>query len=90
MNSRIKNYIIVFVLIVSFIASLYNIKLINDKPVKSEKDKHYKKVGNFVSPALTMISFFVACYFISIIISEGESVGKDKYTGIFFMIIHFR
>jgi hypothetical protein len=87
MNSRTKNYLIVLVLIISFSVSLYNIKLINDKEEKTEKDRNYKKVGRFVSPAITMISFFVACYFISVIITEGETIGKDKYTGIFFMLI---
>ncbi len=87
MSGRLKNYIIVFILLLSFSVSLYNIKLINDKEEKTEKDRNYKKVGRFVSPALTMISFFVACYFVSLIIIEGESTGKDKYTGIFFMFI---
>ena len=87
MTSRIVNYIIVAILIISFITSLYNIKLINDREENTERDINYKKIGRFVSPAITMISFFIACYFISVIIGEGESTGQDKYSGIFFMLI---
>ena len=87
MTSRIVNYIIVAILIISFITSLYNIKLINDREENTERDINYKKIGRFVSPAITMISFFIACYFISVIIGEGEATGQDKYSGIFFMLI---
>ena len=88
MNSRVKNYIIVFILVGSFVASLYNIKNVNEQKKKDEvSNKKYKDIGRFILPTLTMITFFVACYFISLIISEGEAVGKDKYAGIIFMFV---
>ena len=34
-----------------------------------------------------MISFFIACVVISLIIAEGESEGKDKYSGIIFLVL---
>ena len=81
MNSRTINFIIVGILTLSFIASLYNIK-----NVTKENDKERKKdLGRFVLPTIAMTTFFVSCYFISLIISEGEITGRDKYAGILFM-----
>ena len=34
-----------------------------------------------------MVSFFVACYFVSLLITSGEDNGTDKYSGIFFLVI---
>ena len=82
MTLRIINYCIVFILLVSFTISIYNIKLIHEP--KYEK---YKNIGRIALPTITMICFFVACYFISIIISNGEETGTDKYSGIYFMIL---
>ena len=81
MNSRILNYIIILVLISSFIASLFNIKTFN------EKYKNSIFLNKFVLPSITMISFFIACYFVSVLITEGQNTGKDKYAGIFFLVI---
>ena len=81
MFSRTTNYILVFILLVSFTASLYNIKTLQ------KKDKETKRTGRIVLPIVTIITFFVACYFISVIVSEGPSIGKDKYTGIYFILI---
>jgi len=81
MNSRVLNYIIIFILIVSFIASLFNIKTFN------KKYKENKILNKFVLPVITMISFFIACYFVSVLITEGQNKGKDKYAGIFFLVI---
>jgi hypothetical protein len=82
MNSRTINYILIFILLVSFTASIYNIKIVN-----KSIDENYKKMGRIGLPILTMASFFVACYFISIVVIDGEETGQDKYSGIYFMII---
>lgn len=81
MISRFVNYFIIFILLVSFVASLFNIKTFN------KKYKDNKFLNKFVLPTITMISFFIACYFVSLLITSGEKVGKDKYSGIFFLII---
>lgn len=81
MFSRTTNYILVFILLVSFTASIYNIKTLQ------KKDKDIKRTGRVTLPIITIITFFVACYFISVIVSEGSSIGKDKYTGIYFILI---
>ena len=82
MNSRTINYIIVAILLVSFTISLYNISTI----YKPGYEK-YRQIGRFVFPTITMGCFFVACYFISIIVTNGEDTGQDKYSGIYFMIV---
>jgi len=73
-------YIIVFILLLSFSTSLYNIKYFSTK-------EKYKQLSRTVLPIVTMVSFFVACYFVSLIISDGSETGKDKYFGIIFMFI---
>ena len=73
-------YIIVFILLLSFSTSLYNIKYF------SKKEK-YTELSRTLFPIITMVTFFVACYFVSLIISDGAETGKDKYFGIIFMFI---
>ena len=65
----------------SFVASLFNIKTFN------KKYKDNKLLNKFILPLIAMVSFFVACYFVSLLIANGEKVGKDKYSGIFFLVI---
>ncbi len=81
MNQRIKTYIIIFILLLSFVASLFNIKTFNAK----YKDNRF--LNKFILPLVTMVSFFVACYFVSLLITSGEDTGTDKYSGIFFLVI---
>lgn len=81
MSSRRLNYFIIFILLVSFIASLFNITHFN------KKYKNNKMLNKFVLPVITMISFFIACYFVSVLITEGQDNNKDKYAGIFFLLI---
>ena len=102
MQSRTINYIIIAILVLSFIASLYNIKnVVQKQPVENSKkdasdttdatstplkeSSWVSRVGRFVLPTVAMITFFVACYFISVVITEGENTGQDKYAGILFM-----
>ena len=73
-------YIIVFILLLSFSTSLYNIKYF------SKKEK-YTELSRTLFPIITMVTFVVACYFVSLIISDGAETGKDKYFGIIFMFI---
>lgn len=100
MKSRTINYIIIAVLLLSFIASLYNIKNVTQKQQEQQQAQQAQqpgtqtppeqpswtsRVGRFVLPTIAMVTFFVACYFISVIITEGETTGQDKYAGILFM-----
>ena len=81
MTSRFVNYVIIFILMLSFIASLFNIKTFNTKY------KDNKILNKFVLPTITMVSFFVACYFVALLITNGQDSGTDKYSGIFFLLI---
>lgn len=81
MSDRFVNYFIIFILLLSFIASLFNIKTFN------KKYKDNKLLNKFILPLIAMVSFFVACYFVSVLITDGEKLGKDKYSGIFFLVI---
>ena len=102
MQSRTINYIIIAILVLSFIASLYNIKNVVQKQqvenaakdasdtvdassTPPKESSWVSRVGRFALPTVAMITFFVACYFISLVITEGETTGQDKYAGILFM-----
>ena len=90
MNSRFINYFIVFVLVIIFIGSLYNIKNIKTADTQTKNNKEETligKYGRFIYPTISMISFFVACVMISLIISQGEDTGTDKYSGIIFLVL---
>lgn len=92
MTSRFRNYAIVYSLVIAFIASLFNIKVVNklkedSGKIDSPENKKYRKKMRFVLPLIAMISFFVGCYFISMVITEGEATGKDKFAGIIYMSI---
>lgn len=88
---RTRNYIIVFCLVFAFIASIYNIKVVNKEIEEAKDDKKklnfFEKNGRFILPTLAMASFFIGCYYISLIIIEGEATGRDKYSGIIFMFV---
>ena len=81
MLSRFTNYVIILILLISFTVSLYNIKSLQ------KKDEKTKRTGRIVLPTIAIITFFVACYFVSVQVAQGESIGKDKYTGIYFLLI---
>lgn len=87
MSRRIRNYIIVYSLVIAVIASLYNIRVVNTINENEKHGKESKKYMRFVLPAVAMLSFFIGCYFIAIIIIEGKSNGKDQFAGIIYMFI---
>jgi len=90
-SSRTRNYSIIFCLVFAFTASIYNIKFVDKKEKEAEEKKtelsFFNKNARFILPTLAMASFFIGCYYISIIIIEGEATGKDKYSGIIFMFV---
>jgi len=86
MQSRTKNYLIVIFLVAAFTASLANIKY-TVKIADSDEDDTLEKNLRFLLPFLAMASFFIACYFVSLMIIEGSTTGKDKFLGILFMTL---
>lgn len=95
MNQRIKNYIIVYSFVIAIIVSIINIKVVNtldntasnNEESKNIEEHDNKEFYRFILPAIALISFFIGCYFIALIIAAGESTGKDKFSGIIFMFI---
>ena len=46
----------------------------------SDAESAGRPFGRFALPAVAMVTFFVACYSISVVISDGEAHGgRDKY-----------
>ena len=95
MTSRAINYLIIFILISIFTASLTYIKY-NKSHSKTDYNPDdgteidqtgYDKISRFIYPAIALLSFFISCYFVSKTISMGEDKGQDKFLGIWFMVI---
>lgn len=91
MNIRSKYYILLFVLIASFIISLVNIKFVEkrkQRKIKENKELSYiEKNSTFILPIIAISTFFIGCYFVSLLIAVGEKSGKDKYSGIIYMFL---
>ena len=97
-RKRTINYVIMLVLLVIFTASLYSINFIYPKdPAKKEALEKsptllkIRKVGRFVIPFITLLSFFSACVVVAYIIADGGNdllkAPRDQYAGIYFLLI---
>ncbi len=97
-HKRTVNYVIMLVLLVIFTASLYSINFIYPKdPAKKEALEKsptllkIRKVGRFVIPFITLLSFFSACVVVAYIIADGNNdllkAPRDQYAGIYFLLI---
>ena len=94
---RTIRYFIIVILVLLFTGSIISIRKIfdllnektkNDKNDKNDKNKNKKqKLFRFVLPTISLLAFFMGCYFVSLLIKDGQSVGKDKYSGIIYMFI---
>lgn len=90
MDSRTKNYIVMYCLVIAFVASLANIRVVNrikenkENQVVDEKTRDWMR---FVLPGIAISTFFVGCYFSAVIVAEGEQTGKDKFTGIYYLTV---
>lgn len=88
LSRRSRYYIIVFVLVLLFTVSIANIKTIHRDDLDSQEATHpLKKHARFMLPTVAMTCFFISCVFISMIVSDGSSTGRDKYAGIMFMCL---
>jgi hypothetical protein len=96
-STRKINYIIVFILIIVFIASLYSINFIYPKqdpnnPEKQNEEKmtRIRKIGRFGIPFMTLLSFFAACVIVAKMIANGGSdllsEPRDQFIGIYFLL----
>ena len=93
MNSRTGYYLVVFLLLFAFTASMINIKYIHQDDLQEDSKKDDKQNellkthSRFILPAIAMTCFFVSCVVIAKIVSDGASTGRDKYSGIIFMFV---
>jgi hypothetical protein len=97
-QKRTVNYVIMLVLLIIFTFSLYSINFIYPKdPEKKQEIEQsptmmkVRKVGRFVIPLVTLLSFFAACVVVAYIIADGGSDllknPRDQYAGIYFLLI---
>ena len=97
-QKRTVNYVIMLVLLIIFTASLYSINFIYPKdPVKKQEIEQsptmmkIRKVGRFLIPLVTLLSFFSACVVVAYIIADGGNdllkAPRDQYAGIYFLLI---
>lgn len=95
MSLRITYYIIILILTIIFTFSVFYIKYdFENKKIEYNPDdgtqvelRGYDKYSRFLYPTLSLLTFFISCYFVSKTITLGEDKGQDKFLGIWFMVI---
>jgi hypothetical protein len=89
--SRTYYYSLLFICLISFIISLVNIKFVEKKKKRKINEgielSTFENNSSFILPLIAIASFFVGCYFVSILITIGENKGEDKYSGIIYLFI---
>ena len=97
-KQRIVNYVIMLILLIIFTVSLYSINFIYPKDEKKKQQiedsptlMKVRKIGRFVIPFVTLLSFFAACVVVAYIIADGGSdllpEARDQYAGIYFLLL---
>lgn len=66
-----------------------NIQNIKKKNIvtNNKKENNSEKVKRFLSPVISMFSFFAGCYFVSLLVIESDKNKGDKYIGIYFLFL---
>jgi len=97
-KQRTVNYVIMLILLIIFTVSLYSINFIYPKDEKKKQQiedsptlMKVRKIGRFVIPFVTLLSFFAACVVVAYIIADGGSdllpEARDQYAGIYFLLL---
>ena len=97
-KQRTINYVIMLILLIIFTVSLYSINFIYPKDEKKKQKiedsptlMKVRKIGRFVIPFVTLLSFFAACVVVAYIIADGGSdllpEARDQYAGIYFLLL---
>lgn len=89
MNSRNYYYLLCGCLLLAFISSFVGIKYIEKRKLKKDESEYtwLEKNSRFIFPMISLTSFFVGCYFVSLLIELGEHKGQDKYIGIAYISV---
>ena len=89
-NSQLQYYyVVVSAFVILFAVSIIGIKYVEDyiKDKDPEEKKWIDKYTAFLLPSICLVSFFIACYFVSRVLVIGSKSGKIKYFGIYFILI---
>lgn len=84
--TNITNYSILSLSVGVIITSILFIQYFSNDENKTLKDKKNKEFVRNVFPIATISSFFVGCFFVSLIV-ESASTEFDKYSGIFYLLL---
>ena len=89
MNSRIYYYSLCLCLLIAFVVGFIGLKVIEKNKLKKEEEEYtwLERNARFIFPIISLSSFFVGCYFISLLIELGEDKGQDKYIGIAYISV---
>ena len=96
---RLLRYMFIISLVIIFTGSIINIRkfhflsqeqqILNENNENNENKSINKKynIMRFILPTISIVSFFIGCYIVSLLIKDGESIGRDKYSGIIYMFV---
>lgn len=82
-------YVVVSAFVILFTVSIIGIKYVEEyiKDKDPEEKKWIDKYTAFLLPSISLVSFFIACYFVSRVLIVGSPSGKIKYFGIYFILV---
>jgi hypothetical protein len=80
------NYSILSVSILVIIISIISIENLYKGENKSPEYKKNEEKLRVVFPIITIFSFFIGCYFVSLIV-ENSNTSFDEYSGIFYLLL---
>lgn len=82
-------YVVVSAFVILFTISIIGIKYVEEyiRDKDPEEKKWIDKYTAFLLPSISLVSFFIACYFVSRVLIVGSPSGKIKYFGIYFIVV---
>lgn len=89
MNSRLYYYIVCGALLLAFVLGFIGLRYIENRKLKKPESEYTWLENNarFVFPVLSLSSFFIGCYYVSLLIELGQDKGNDKYIGIMYISV---
>lgn len=89
MSSRIYYYSLCLFLLIAFVVGFIGLKVIEKRKLKKTEEEYtwLEKNARLVFPLISLSSFFIGCYYVSLLIELGEHKGQDKYIGIAYISV---